>query len=279
MKNILEEIYLSTKKLIAIDLDGTLLNNKGRVSEVTSEVITEIRDQGHKVVIATGRHTNSALPIAEQLQLTDAVVCFNGALVMDLEKNQAGLAHSYVQSDIKNLIELVREWGYGYITSTQHSYHIEPQFRHLMNFFTGIDTQAVETNSLGKIAQPILKTSIVGSEEEINQIERYVQPAIPHLSAVRSGEESIDVMSRKANKGAALQWLANYYQVKQEDTISFGNYYNDISMLKYAGTGVVVDNAPDQVKQEADIITYSNEENGVAQFLEEHLLRSVYARA
>ncbi len=270
---------MSTKKLIAIDLDGTLLNNEGQVSEETKEVITEIRNQGHKVVIATGRHTMSAIPIAEQLALTDSIVCFNGALVMNMEKNQAKLVHSFVQQELKKLIALVKEWGYGYITSTQNSYHIESQYRHLIDLFGKIGIKVEESDSLENLAHPILKTSIIGTEEELNQIERFVQPTIPHLGVVRSGEESIDIMNREASKGVALQWLANHYQVKQEDTISFGNYYNDISMFQYAGTGVAVDNAPDQVKQQADIITASNEENGVAQFLEEHLLGSVYARA
>ena len=266
-------------KLIAIDLDGTLLNNEGRVSGVTAEIITEVRNMGHKVVIATGRHTNSALPIAEQLGLTDAIVCFNGALVMDLANNQVELSHSYVENDINILSKLIRMWGYSYIVATQQGYQIESQYAHLIDHFKGVDAQVEVINSFRDIKTPILKTMIVGEAQDLDKIERFIQPTVPHLQVVRSSEESIDVMDREASKGAALQWIADYYQVKREDTISIGNYYNDISMLKYAGTGIAVDNAPDLVKQHADIITYSNEENGVARFLEEHLLRKVYARA
>ena len=96
---------------------------------------------------------------------------------------------------------------------------------------------------------------------------------------MRSGEQSIDVMNRKASKGAALQWLANHYQVKRADTISFGNYFNDLSMLDFAGTGVAVANAPYQVQQKADLVTDSNEKDGVANFLEKHLLGSLYSHA
>jgi|SRR5699024_2450387 len=270
---------MSTRKLIAIDLDGTLLNNEGRVSKVTAEVITEVRKAGHKVVIATGRHTASALPIAEQLGLTDSMVSFNGALVMNLENRQVELAHSYIQNDVIKLTELVKEWGYEYITSTKNSHYIEPQFRSLFNLYAGRGAQVEEVISNEKIGLPILKTSIVGDEEKLNEIERFVQPTIPHLCVVRSGEQSIDVMNRKASKGAALQWIANHYQVKQEDTISFGNYYNDLSMLTFAGTGVAVANAPYQVQQKADIVTDSNEKNGVAHFLEEYLLGSIYSHA
>ncbi len=264
-------------KLIAIDLDGTLLNNEGRVSKETAEIITEVRRMGHKVVIATGRHTNTALPIAEQLGLTDGLVCFNGALVMNLVNNQVESSHSYVQNDIHILAKLMRMWGYGYITSTQYGYQIESQYGHLIDQFKEIDAQMEVVKSFREIEDPIFKTMIVGEERELDEIERFIQPTVPYLQVVRSSEESIDVMNAAASKGTALEWLADYYQVKREDTISIGNYYNDVSMLKYAGIGVAVENAPDQVKQQADIIAYSNEENGVARFLEEHLLKKVYA--
>lgn len=270
---------MSTRKLIAIDLDGTLLNDEGCISEVTAEVITEVRKAGHKVVIATGRHTASALPIAEQLGLTDSMVSFNGALVMNLENSQVELAYSYIQNDVTKLTDLVKDWGYGYITSTKNHHYIESQFKSLLNFYAGSGAQVEEIVSNEEIGLPILKTSIVGNEGKLNEIEPFVQQTIPHLSVVRSGEQSIDVMNRKASKGAALKWLADHYQVKQEDTIAFGNYYNDLSMLDFAGTGVAVANAPYQVQQKADVITDSNEQNGVAHFLEKHLLGSKYSHA
>lgn len=270
---------MTTRKLIAIDLDGTLLNDEGRVSKVTAEVITEVRKAGHKVVIATGRHTASALPIAKQLGLTDSMVSFNGALVTNLENRQEELAYSYIQNDVTKLTELVKEWGYGYITSTKNRNYIEPQFKFLRNFYAGRGAQVEEVVSNKEIGLPILKTSIVGDEEKLDEIEPFVQQTIPHLSVVRSGEQSIDVMNRKASKGAALQWIANHYQIKQEDTISIGNYYNDLSMLTFAGTGVAVANAPYQVQQKADVVTDSNEKNGVAYFLQEHVLGSKYSHA
>lgn len=263
-------------KLIAIDLDGTLLNNEGRVSNVTAEVITEVRNLGHKVVIATGRHTNTALPIAEQLDLTDGLVCFNGALVMNLLSHQVQSVHSYVQNDINILTKLIRMWGFSYMISTEHGYKIEPQYGHLIDQFKEIGAQIEVVNSFREVEEPILKTMIVGEERELDEIERFIQPTVPHLKVVRSGEESIDIMNAEASKGAALQWLAADYQVKREDTISIGNYYNDLSMLTYAGLGVAVDNAPDLVKEQADVITHSNEEDGVARFLAEHLLRNVH---
>lgn len=267
---------MTRKKLIAIDLDGTLLNDEGRITQKTAAVLAEVRKAGHKVVIATGRHTASALPIAEQLGLMDSIISFNGALITNLQNRQVELAYAYRQEEVIELTELVKNRGYGYITSTQNCHYIEPQFKALLQYYSGCAAQVEELVPNKEIGLPILKTSIIGDEWDLNEIEPFVHEMLPQFAVVRSGEESLDVMNPSASKGAALQWLADRYQVKREDTISFGNYFNDLSMLEFAGTGVAVANAPDQVKQMADLITDSNEDNGVANFLEKHLLRKVY---
>lgn len=270
---------MTGRKLIAIDLDGTLLKDEGRVSAATAAVIAEVQKEGHKVVIATGRHTASALPIAEELGLTDAIITFNGALIMDRGKNQVKIAYAYQEDQVKNITDLVKELGLAYIISTQKDHYIEPQFSSLIKQYSAYGAQVKELVCSKGIGLPILKTAIIGPESHLNQLEPQIQQKLPYLSVVRSGEESLDIMNRKASKGAALKWLANYYKVKREDIISFGNYYNDISMLEYAGIGVAVANAPDYVRRKSDLVTDSNEKDGVARFLESYLLASVYSQS
>lgn len=266
-------------KLIAIDLDGTLLNNEGRLSERTIDVITKVREEGHKVIVATGRHLHGALPIASQLALTDALVCFNGALVYNLKNYTSDFALSYEKEDITNLVSLVKTWEYEYFTSTEDKFIIESNYERLLNQFIskGIPTNEVE--DMLQLNTPILKTTIIGDMTQMDNIERYVPNTVPSLNVVRSGEGSIDIMSNEASKGRAVEWLANRFQISPADIITFGNYDNDISMLEYAGTGVAMDNAPAHVKKHADIITYSNEQDGVAQFLEENVLRKMLFRS
>src|SRR5699024_1783672 len=149
-----------------------------------------------KVVIATGGHTASALAIAEQLGLTDSIVTFNGARVMNVENNQVELAHSYFQNDVLKLTDLVQVCEYRYITSTTNNNYIEPQFRSLLNLYSERGAQVEEIVGDEEIKFLILKTSIVGNERKLNEIEPLVQQTIPHLSVVRNGEQSIDVMNR-----------------------------------------------------------------------------------
>lgn len=264
-----------TMKLITIDLDGTLLNNDGRVSPYTVEVISEVRRNGHKVVIATGRHARTALPIAQELGLTDAIVCFNGALVINLETNEVEMAHAYMNHDVYHLTRLAKDWGYRYFAATQHRYHVEAQYTDVIKDFAMKGVSVDKVRNIDDVKDPIFKMTVVGSERELNQVERFIHPTVSGLQVIRSAETAIDVVSPQASKGSALAWLANHYQVDQNDTIAFGNFDNDVSMLTYAGTGIAMDNAPDRVKERADKVCYSNDEHGVARYLEEHVLSKI----
>lgn len=266
-------------KLIAIDLDGTLLNNAGELSVKTIETIGKVQEAGHKVVIATGRHLYGALPIAAKLALQDGLICFNGALVYNLQKFTADYALTYTKDDIINLVSLIKTWGYDYYATTANRFIIESEYVALINELTEKGIPLKEVANLLEFNQPILKTTVAADKEKMDQIERYVPNTVPGLHVVRSSEESIDVMSSQASKGKAVQLIANRFQIKQEDIITFGNYDNDISMLKFAGVGVAMDNAPDHVKKHADIITYSNEADGVANYLTENVLRRPMIRS
>lgn len=262
-------------KLITIDLDGTLLNNEGRVSPYTAEVISEVRRAGHKIVIATGRHAATALPIAEELGLTDAIICFNGALVMNLENKEIKKAHAYMNHDVYHFTRLAKDWGYSYFTATQHRYHVEDRYGHLITDFVknGIDVDEVQ--NIDEVKDPIFKMTVVGLVRELDQVERFIHPTVSGLQVIRSAETAIDVVSPEASKGNALAWLTHDYHVDWKDTIAFGNYDNDVSMLRFARTGIAMENAPDHVKEQADMVCHSNEEDGVARFLEANILQKV----
>lgn len=262
-------------KLISIDLDGTLLDNQGRVSRYTAEVISKVKRQGHKVVIATGRHVCSALPIAEQLHLTDALVCFNGALVINLKNRKPKVAHAFMNHDVYHLSKLVSDWGYSYYTATEDRYHVEAKYEHLIEDFSGRGIEPQRIRHIEDVIDPIFKMTIVGSEKEVDQVERFIYPTVSTLQVIRSGETAIDIVSPQATKGSAVAWLADHYQIARKDIIAFGNYNNDISMLQYAGIGVAMENAPSHVIDQADHVCLSNEDHGVARYLEEYVLQKV----
>lgn len=259
-------------KLIAIDLDGTLLNNEGNVSSRTMDIISEVQERGHKVIIATGRHTDTAVPIAEKLALPDAIICCNGALITNINAPEKTKSQPYQAQELVDLARVVQQTACEFFTVTEEAFHIDRRYERLSNYFLSRNVHVQPYEDVLQIASPIMKTSIVGEINELDQVENYIRSSVPQLGVIRSGEESIDIMHARASKGAAVKWLAEHYGIDQKNTIALGNYDNDISMLNYAYVGVAMNNAPLHVKATATVVTHSNEEDGVAQFLEEHLL-------
>ena len=111
------------------------------------------------------------------------------SLITNLQNRQVELAFAYHQDEVKELTELVKNRGYGYITSTQTCHYIEPQFKALLQYYSGCAAQVEELVANKEIGMPILKTSIVGDEWDLNEIEPFVQEMLPQFAVVRSGEQ------------------------------------------------------------------------------------------
>jgi hydroxymethylpyrimidine pyrophosphatase-like HAD family hydrolase len=97
------------------------------------------------------------------------------------------------------------------------------------------------------------------------------------VQTLRSGPFYIDLIDRSTSKGAALRHLAEHLNIPLSETIAIGNYYNDLDMITMAGVGVAVDNAPDEVKERADIVVASNNESGVAEAIERLILKRTFS--
>jgi hypothetical protein len=116
-----------------------------------------------------------------------------------------------------------------------------------------------------------VKICIFGSDEQMDQVERDWPDDQQALRFLRSGDCFVDVMRPDVSKGIALMKLAEIWQVDRSEILAMGNYYNDIEMLRFAGIGIAVANSPDEVKQAADEVTVSNNEDAVHVALSKHL--------
>ncbi|MDV2685764.1 HAD family hydrolase [Alkalihalophilus lindianensis] len=256
-------------KLIAIDLDGTLLNGHGKVTNYTRTVVNHLAKEGHKIVLVTGRHQVMTREIASLFPLSKFMVCFNGAAIIERATNQVVVENTYRTCDIDHVIETIKEWELSYLVETKEGFLIEGAYLGLIQQFNTLNLPFSIISELKDIEQTIIKLSIRGVEEELDRLTPLIAQLVPELYVVRSGEESVDIMNKSVSKGRAVRWIGDYYQIDSSDTITFGNYDNDCSMLKYAGIGVAMGNAPTRVKKVADVVAKSNEEDGVATFLEE----------
>lgn len=263
-------------KLLAVDMDGTLLTDDLELLDSTIDVIQQAAAKGVAITIATGRMHASAKQFAEKLKINVPLITYQGALIQDLDAEKV-IYERLIPSDISvKLIEIAEERGIhfqvyqddllygavdnerlqGYAEKTKVAYQVEPDLRKLA--VKGF-TKAIY------IGEP---DYLEGMQEELR--EQFGESA--HIT--KSTPYFLEVTHPEANKGAALRYLAKTMGIDLSETIGIGDNYNDLELVSVAGLGVAMGNAVDALKNKADYITLTNNEEGVKHVIEKFILNS-----
>ncbi len=267
-------------KLVAIDLDGTLLNNQKEISPRNHAAIAKAKAQGIKVVICTGRPLEAIHPFLAQLNLEepgDYSITFNGGFV---QKNDTGeiLEKKVLTSEqVEELITLAQTIDmpldllsggnvYTLPTSAQHLSlypEINPLLTHIPTPLADLDWQ-----------RPYNK-AVIGYEQQFLDQKMTEIPAVfkEMYEVIKSRAVLLEFMPKGVTKAYGLSLLAKDLGLQPTEIMSIGDEENDLPMIEYAGIGVAMANAVDPVKAVANVITASNEEDGVAQVIEKYLLK------
>ncbi len=264
-------------KLLALDLDDTLLNEQSKISSRNITAIRKVVEKGVLVTIATGRMYRSTLPYARELEVDLPLITYHGALIKKAG-NKEVLRHSTVPFDpALEILELGEE----------KDFHLNLYFNDRLyageenestRYYQTIASVPVET--VGSLSQFLLKEkieptklTIINKDGRLEEIQQMLQDRYSsRLIILQSRPYFLEITHREATKGQALDYLAKRKGILAEEIVAIGDSYNDIDMLQFAGMGVAMANAPEDVKNAADVITRTNTEDGVAVFLEEHLL-------
>lgn len=264
-------------KLIAIDMDGTLLNDKKEVSDRCQKYIDVLKEKGIKVVLATGRPLDGVMRYVEQLGLLDEddyVVTYNGAFVQSTGTNKILYNKPLSLDSYKELYTVSQQLGVNIHALTESSV-LTPK----KNPYTEIEStinQIPTIEGAVKDIDPstnIVKVMFVDDPKKLDEII----PLIPQwvkdkYSILRSASIFLEFLDKSVNKWIGVSAIAEELGIKQEEVICIGDAGNDIAMIEYAGLGVAMGNATDEVKAVADYITLTNEEDGVAHIIEKFLL-------
>ena len=258
-------------KLIAFDIDGTIRSMEDPVSDKTSSIINILVNHGVIVTIATGRMFLSASLALKGLNIISPIISYQGAHIADVNTGDVLWHMPLTKEMADNTLDLLKDWP------------VQPVFYHDGQIYVDRLTDWVKSYSernsgevsivenLGDITY-LNPTRIVavGDENVIANLASEITPITESkLHVTRSLPYFCEILNPFAGKHKALEWLANYYGISREQTIAFGNGYNDVDMLKWAGMGVAVEGSVDEIIQVSDKITLSMEENGPAVILEE----------
>lgn len=263
-------------KLVAIDLDGTLLDSNSEISEVNRKAVQRISNEGAQVVIATGRGQFSVLEIFRELGVDGYLIGYNGAQISRIEQGTARLLASRsldqpiiaagFQQALKHQITLVASnlgYSYRFVQAEQHQVIQEFQS-------TRPDLVRVSVEEMRKIAQDtdysILKMAFTDLRKE-KLLKVQAELAQGGIHAFFSDDNYIEVVADGVSKGAALEQLSESLGIERKETMAFGDQENDLELLKHAGVGVAMGNAMMKVRQAADVVAESNDDSGVGKMI------------
>jgi len=267
--------------LIALDLDGTLLTDKKEISPHTLQVVKQAKTDGHIVVIATGRPSRASIHYYHMLGLTTPMINYNGALTYHPKNEKWGTFHHPMPLDTTlSVIDTCFELGVNNILAEvkDHAYLNKYDQEIIDVFKTVTDENSDEPYTIGGINKTLTEDPtalmIMPKKEQIDILSEYLEENHGEIIEYRNwgAPWSIFEINKKGiHKAFGLKKVADYYQIPQERIIAFGDEDNDIEMIDYAGIGVAMQNAIPELQAIADVITNSNEEDGVGSFLEDYL--------
>lgn len=260
-------------RLIALDVDGTLLNDEHTLTEGTKEAVRMAYEAGATIVLCTGRGPSNSMYLMEELGLKGMLIAHNGAATVLSE--QAKLIHSYPfeMKRLRGLVEYCREHGIHYDANTAFDMYIDRITPREQDMYIKYGIRPIRVENVVELQEEIQKFTMFGTQEVMDELEQVWDSIGCELVPIRSGDFFVDVMHPEATKGNALRKLAESLEIPREQVLAIGNYFNDIAMLTFAGLGVAMSNSPEAVKEAADMVTISNNEEGVRAVLMEHVLR------
>lgn len=267
-------------KLIALDIDGTLLNSNKEITCNVYESIQEAKEQGFKVVLSTGRPLPGVTPLLEKLNLTDEgdyVICFNGAVVQEVKSKRVIADIDMTVEDFRIIYNRVCKPNNTNIHISTPTHLITPQetpHKYTVHEST-LNNIAIEYRHEDSIDSSIkfCKVMIVDEPERLEDIIATIpQELYEKYTIVRSAPFFLEFLNKKANKGTALEALCESIGLPLKETIAVGDEENDQHMIKLAGLGVAMGNARDTIKEIADYITDTNNNHGVAKTIDKFLL-------
>lgn len=270
-------------KLIAIDMDGTLLYSRNEITPRVKESVLAAAQKGVKIVISTGRIYSSARQYTRILGVETPIISCNGALIRKDDENL------YKCSIPRNALEeaanlLVDYDDIYYRMYGDDSYYSKKENKTVREFMNWNENQKMEEQIKVKIVsnpleiyhegEDILKMFIVQDETRQDRYDELIVrlSKIEGVYCVSSMAKSMDVINKNVNKGNALEHLAKRYNITSENIMAIGDNYNDLEMIRFAGIGVAMGNADEEVKKEADFVTKTNLEDGVAVAIEKYVL-------
>ena len=256
-------------KLIATDLDGTFFNSRSSISDYNKNIFQFLMKNGIEIILATGRSFSGMKSYKDILSNDNYSIIFNGAAIIDNDGNF--VYDKFIASNIsKSIIDIYDEYdvhlhvykGNSHIAS-ESDFYLEKYIKKSKNNDVSIGLENIKDFEFNKMV-------FIGDREELERLQNDIRNNF-NVHTCFSHTNFLEVLASGINKGSALEWICNQKGINRDEVIAFGDNYNDIEMIEYAGVGVAMENAEEALKKKADYICLTNDEDGVGKFLKKYM--------
>ena len=258
---------MCTYSAVFLDIDGTLLTSRNQIMPCTRSHLQYLAGRGVPVILCSARPPEGVNLVARQVGVLGPVACYNGGLIFD--------EHYTILRDVGIDIPLAMEFRrfveerFPELAVSSYLYNIwlaeEPGHPAILQEaeISGCEPLQGSLEQAKSIVSHVHKLLCIGDAMRIRALQKEVQQQFPQLMALRSKSTYLEILPLESTKRSAVQVLLDHYSLGPERAVAFGDSDVDLDMLQYCGLGVAMGNAPRQVKEAADYVTASNDEEGI----------------
>lgn len=270
-------------KIIALDLDGTLLNSEKKLSERNRRALTACAAQGIHIVPTTGRAASGVPAQVLSLPGVRYAITTNGGAVADLKTGAVLERRTIPNSQALSLLRMADRYDVMYdpyiegrgitepkFINNMERYHLTPVLQEMVRATRDVKPNILEY--VERCKKQVEKINIFAADLKDRELLRRELSGEPGIVITSSMYHNLEINAESATKGRALMWLADYLGIDREATMAFGDGENDVSMIQAAGLGVAMENGIEAARQAAGYITASNDADGVAAAVERFIL-------
>lgn len=256
-----------TYSIVFLDIDGTLLDSGHNISPNTKGLLNRLEKRGVPVILCSARYPDGVEFVVRQAELRSPIVCYGGGLILDEDRSILADTGIEIQTAVR-FKRFVDERFPELITST-YLYNVwlvddaaNPVIQREAEIIQ-CRPLAGRLETASQAMDHVHKLLCMGPPAQVGRLRKEAAPLFPELELLSSGATYLEVLPRGVSKRAAMETLQVHYGLGRESSVACGDHFVDLEMLRYAGLGVAMGNAPEEVKAAADRVTASNDEEGV----------------
>lgn len=267
-----------SRKLIVLDIDGTLVNSKKEITKATLEHLLLAQRKGHLIALASGRPFPGLQQFVEQLHLVEYggyALAFNGGMVVECATGKSVYTKCIPSEYASPIYHYAKKHGLGMVTYKGNQVITGTDRDHYMEFEARLNHMELQTvdDFVAYVDFEMPKCLLTAEPEQAEKSEMELTKLLaPDLNVFRSEPFFIEITKKGVDKAESIDKLLGILGMRQEDSICCGDGFNDLTMVKYGGVGVAMGNAQQVVKDAADYITASCDEDGLVEVIEKFVL-------